>query len=117
MTRRDNPQANTQEQFNRLIEPDRLYVYAPGRGFKGKPVVPGYSYSLLDWVPEAGESWSLSVDIERVSPDSSELLCIKLLQKKPRLGRPLQMFVSWLLGSQEGLVGVEIKEPLCRVAL
>ena len=54
--------------------PDRLYVYAPGRGFKGKPVVPGYSYSLLDWVPEAGESWSLSVEIERVSPDSSELL-------------------------------------------
>lgn len=54
--------------------PDRLYVYAPGRGSKGKPVVPGYSYSLLDWVPEAGESWSLSVDSERVSPDSSELL-------------------------------------------
>jgi hypothetical protein len=54
--------------------PDRLYVYAPGRGFKGKPVVPGYSYSLLDWVPEAGESWSLSVQMERVSPDSSELV-------------------------------------------
>jgi hypothetical protein len=54
--------------------PDRLYVYAPGRGFKGKPVVPGYSYSLLDWVPTSGESWSLSVQIARVSPDSSELL-------------------------------------------
>jgi hypothetical protein len=53
---------------------DRLYVYAPGRGFKGKPVVPGYSYSLLDWVPEAGESWSLSVASERVSPDSSDLV-------------------------------------------
>ncbi len=53
--------------------PDRLYVYAPGRGWKGKPVVPGYSYSLLDWVPEAGESWSLSVDVERVSPERSEL--------------------------------------------
>jgi hypothetical protein len=54
--------------------PGRLYVYAPGRGFKGKPVVPGYSYSLLDWVPEAGQSWSLSVQMVRVSPDSSELL-------------------------------------------
>jgi hypothetical protein len=25
-------------------------------------------------VPEAGESWSLSVDMERISPDSSDLL-------------------------------------------
>ena len=54
--------------------PGRMYVYAPGRGFKGKPVVPGYSYSLLDWVPTSGESWSLSVQIARVSPDRSELL-------------------------------------------
>lgn len=54
--------------------PERQYVYAPGRGFKGKPVVPGYSYSFLDWVPQAGESWSLSVDVERVRPDSSDLL-------------------------------------------
>lgn len=53
--------------------PDRSYVYAPGRGFKGKPVVPGYSYSLLDWVPEAGESWSLSVAMERVGSDGSDL--------------------------------------------
>jgi len=54
--------------------PERQYVYAPGRGFKGKPVVPGYPYSFLDWVPQAGESWSLSVDVERVRPDSSDLL-------------------------------------------
>lgn len=53
--------------------PGRAYVYAPGRSFKGKPVVPGYSYSLLDWVPEAGESWSLSVAMERVGSDSSDL--------------------------------------------
>jgi hypothetical protein len=53
---------------------ERQYVYAPGRGFKGKPVVPGYPYSFLDWVPQAGESWSLSVDVERVKPDSSDLL-------------------------------------------
>jgi hypothetical protein len=42
--------------------PDRSYVYAPGRSFKGKPVVPGYSYSLLDWVPEMGESWGEPVE-------------------------------------------------------
>lgn len=54
--------------------PERQYVYAPGRAFNGKPVVPGYSYSFLDWVPQAGESWSLSVDVERVRPDSSDLL-------------------------------------------
>jgi hypothetical protein len=54
--------------------PERAYVYAPGRGFKGKPVVPGYTYSFLDWVPQAGESWSLSVDVERVRPASSDLL-------------------------------------------
>jgi hypothetical protein len=53
--------------------PDRSYVYAPGRSFKGKPVVPGYSYSLLDWVPEAGESWSLSVAVERIGSDSSDV--------------------------------------------
>ena len=53
--------------------PGRGYVYAPGRSFKGKPVVPGYSYSLLDWVPEAEESWSLSVAMERVGSDSSDL--------------------------------------------
>ena len=53
--------------------PERQYVYAPGRSFKGKPVVPGYAYSLLDWVPLAGESWSLSVDAERIRPDSSDL--------------------------------------------
>ena len=54
--------------------PERQYVYAPGRGFKGKPVVPGYGYSFLDWVPQAGESWSLSVSAERVKPESSDLL-------------------------------------------
>ena len=54
--------------------PGRSYVYTPGRRFKGKPVVPGYIYSLLDWVPVAGKAWSLSVDMERVGPDRSDLL-------------------------------------------
>ncbi|MBN1992282.1 MAG: hypothetical protein JW953_06230 [Anaerolineae bacterium] len=54
--------------------PGRQYVYEPGRGFKGKPVVPGYTYSFLDWVLQAGAGWSLSVDVKRVKPDSSNLL-------------------------------------------
>ena len=37
-------------------------------------MVPGYGYSFLDWVPQAGESWSLSVDVERVRPEGSDLL-------------------------------------------
>jgi hypothetical protein len=41
---------------------------------KGKAVVPGYGYSFLDWVPQAGQSWSLSVSAERVKPESSDLL-------------------------------------------
>ena len=28
-------------------------------------VVPGYAYSLLDWVPMVSESWSLPVDVKR----------------------------------------------------
>jgi len=54
--------------------PERESVYAPGRGFKGKPVVPGYTYSFLDWAPQAGESWSLSVDVERVKPERRDVL-------------------------------------------
>ena len=81
--------------------PDRLYVYAPGRGFKGKPVVPGYSYSLLDWVPAAGESWSLSVQMARVSPDSSELL-VGAAQ------------VTHLCEVREGITGLDIVVGDCK---
>jgi hypothetical protein len=53
--------------------PERRYVYQPGSNLNGQPVVPGYAYSLLDWVPEAGESWSLSVDVERVKGTATDL--------------------------------------------
>jgi len=53
--------------------PERQYVYQPGRNLKGQPVVAGYAYSLLDWVPTAGESWSLSVDVQRVRAEETDL--------------------------------------------
>lgn len=52
---------------------ERQYIYAPGQNLKGQPVVAGYAYSLLDWVPAAGESWSLSVDVVRVRPEHDDL--------------------------------------------
>ena len=52
---------------------EREYVYQPGSNLKGKPVVAGYAYSLLDWVPTADESWSLSVDVERVKGGATDL--------------------------------------------
>jgi hypothetical protein len=53
--------------------PGRQYVYQPGRNLKGRPVVAGYAYSLLNWTPVAHQSWSLSVDIERVSGQETDL--------------------------------------------
>lgn len=44
-----------------------------GSNLNGKPVVAGYAYSLPDWVPAAGESWSLSVDVERVKGGATDL--------------------------------------------
>jgi hypothetical protein len=51
---------------------DRQYVYQPGANLKGRPVVAGYAYSWLDWVPAAGESWSLTVNVARVGRDESD---------------------------------------------
>ena len=45
---------------------DRQYVYHPTAAIKGGSVCIGYPYSLLDWVPEAHRSWSLSVSIKRI---------------------------------------------------
>jgi len=53
--------------------PDRQYVYQPSRTNQGSIVVIGQKYSLLDWVPEANGSWSLSIEVERVSSDKTEL--------------------------------------------
>ncbi|MBL7161795.1 MAG: transposase [Anaerolineales bacterium] len=45
---------------------DRQYVYHPTPAINGGSVCVGYPYSLLDWVPEAHRSWSLSVSIKRI---------------------------------------------------
>ena len=45
---------------------DRQYVYHPTAAVNGGSVCVGYPYSMLDWVPEAHQSWSLSVSIERI---------------------------------------------------
>jgi hypothetical protein len=45
---------------------DRQYVYHPTPAVKGGSICVGYPYSLLDWVPEAHSSWSLSVSVKRI---------------------------------------------------
>jgi hypothetical protein len=53
--------------------PDRQYVYQPSSTNQGSVVVIGHAYSLLDWVPEQNSSWSLSVDVERVSSEHTDM--------------------------------------------
>ena len=45
---------------------DRQYVYHPTPAVNGGSICVGYPYSLLDWVPEAHSSWSLSVSVKRI---------------------------------------------------
>ena len=45
---------------------DRQYVYHPTAAINGGSICIGYPYSLLDWVPQAHQSWSLSVNIKRI---------------------------------------------------
>jgi hypothetical protein len=45
---------------------DRQYVYHPTAAVNGGSICVGYPYSLLDWVPEAHQSWSLSVSVKRI---------------------------------------------------
>ena len=45
---------------------DLQYVYHPTPAINGGSVCVGYPYSLLDWVPEADQSWSLSVSVKRI---------------------------------------------------
>ncbi len=46
---------------------DRQYVYHPTAAVKGSVSCVGYPYSLLDWVPQAHQSWSLSVSVKRIA--------------------------------------------------
>lgn len=45
---------------------DRQYVYHPTSAINGGSICIGYSYSLLDWVPEAHSSWSLPVSVKLI---------------------------------------------------
>jgi hypothetical protein len=46
---------------------DRQYIYLPTKAVDGGSICIGYPYSLLDWVPETGSSWSLSVSVRRIA--------------------------------------------------
>jgi len=50
---------------------DRQYVYHPTAAVNGGSICIGYPYSLLDWVPEAHRSWSLSVSVRRIPSQMS----------------------------------------------
>jgi hypothetical protein len=52
--------------------PDRQYVYQPTPLTSRGTVNIGYSYSLLDWVPESSRSWTMSVEVMRVPSAKSE---------------------------------------------
>jgi hypothetical protein len=54
---------------------DRQYVYHPTPALKGGSICIGYPYSLLDWVPDAHQSWSLSVSIKRIP---SEMTAVEM---------------------------------------
>ena len=54
-----------------LTMDERQYVYHPTPAVNGGSVCIGYPYSLLDWVPEAHRSWSLSVSVQRIPGDKT----------------------------------------------
>jgi hypothetical protein len=53
--------------------PDRQFVYHPSKTHHGSVAVIGHKYSLLDWAPAPNSSWSLSIDVERVSSEQTDL--------------------------------------------
>jgi hypothetical protein len=54
---------------------DRQYVYHPTPAVNGSSICVGYPYSLLDWVPDAQQSWSLAVSVKRIP---SELTAVEM---------------------------------------
>jgi hypothetical protein len=44
------------------------YERSPSRAIEGYSIVQGHPYSLLGWIPEVGQSWTLPVSTERVTP-------------------------------------------------
>jgi hypothetical protein len=52
--------------------PGRVYVYKPTPLANRNTVSIGYIYSLLDWAPRYDQSWTLSVDVQRVASTQKE---------------------------------------------
>lgn len=53
--------------------PDLVYGKSPTKALKRHSIVQGHEYSMLCWTPEVRQSWSLSVDVQRVSPEVGEI--------------------------------------------
>jgi hypothetical protein len=51
---------------SRVLE-DLQYVYQPSSDVDGGNITVGYPYSLLEWCAEAHSSWSLPLDVRRIS--------------------------------------------------
>lgn len=68
---------------------DRQYVYHPTAAINGGSVCIGYPYSLLDWVPQAHHSWSLSVSVKRIpsSMTAGEMGIDQINRTQPKPGR------------------------------
>lgn len=53
--------------------PDRQFVHSSTQDVTGQDIVVGQPYSLLAWVAEPGQSWTLPVRVARISSDQSEV--------------------------------------------
>ena len=53
--------------------PDRQYVHSSTQDVTGNDVVVGQPYSLLAWVAQPEQSWTLPVRVARVSSDQTEV--------------------------------------------
>jgi hypothetical protein len=53
--------------------PERQYIHSSTQDVTGQDVVVGQPYSLLAWVAEPGQSWTLPVRVARVNRDQTEV--------------------------------------------
>jgi hypothetical protein len=53
--------------------PDRQHIHSSTQDVTGRDVVVGQPYSLLGWVAEPGQSWTLPLMVERVRSDQTEV--------------------------------------------
>jgi hypothetical protein len=52
---------------------ERQYIHSSTQDVTGQDVVVGQPYSLLAWVAQPGQSWTLPVRVQRVSRDQTEV--------------------------------------------